>query len=207
MELSNRLVILAFSLLLPMVAVAGDVDPANTLFQPQFMFKHQTLSAGNPYGDEKFWRDENVSRDNLLIDNNNPLVGRMNQFDTTISYPFTRRESVNLDLGVNIRVIDGNFTSQSVNEGSQHFYSAFPMLYANALFNLPFSGLQASIGGSHLTYDQYYALDYKAKLSYTWSNGFGLEGGWQHQQFSIENNDIQAQFENKGPFLDFKYRF
>jgi len=205
--MTNRLAILAFSLLLPMAAVAGDADPADALFQPQFMFKHQTISAGNPYADEKFYREENVSRENLLIDNNNPLVGRMNQFDTTISYPFARRDAVNLDLGVNIRVIDGNFANQAQNQGSHHFYSAFPMLYANALFNLPYDGLQASIGASHLEYDQYYALDYKAKLSYTWSNGLGLEGGWQHQQFSIDNNDIQAQFENKGPFLDFKYRF
>ena len=205
--MANRVNILVFSLLLPMTAVAGNPDAADALFQPQFMFKHQTISAGNPYADEKFWRDENVSRQNVLIDKNNPSVGKMNQFDATISYPFTRRDAVNLDLGVNIRVIDGDFSSQSQTEGSHHFYTAFPMLYANALFNLPYDGLQASIGASHLEYDQYYALDYKAKLSYTWSSGFGLEGGWQHQQFSIDNNDIQAQFENKGPFLDFKYRF
>ena len=205
--MSNKLIIIALCMLLPLTAMAGDRDQADPLFQPQFMFKHQTITAGNPYADEKFWRDDSVSRQNLLIDRTNALAGRMNQYDATIAYPFARRDAVNFDLGVNIRFIDGAFSNQAQNEGSHHFYTALPMLYANALFNLPYDGLQASIGASHLEYDEYYALDYKAKLSYTWASGFGLEGGWQHQQFSIDSTDVQAQFENKGPFLDFKYRF
>lgn len=203
----NKPIIVVLCMLLPVVAVAGDPDQADPLFQPHFMFKHQTMTTGNPYADEKFWRDESVSRRNLFVDKQNPLTSRINQFDATIAYPFSRRDAVNVDLGVNIRFIDGDFSSQTNTESNHHIYTALPMLYANALFNLPYDGLQASIGGTHLEYDQYYALDYKAKLSYTWSNGLGLEGGWQHQQFSIDSTDVQAQFENKGPFIDFKYRF
>ena len=205
--MSNRFFIIALFALTPYAAMAADNEQADPLFQPQFMFKHQTMSAGNPYADEKFWRDESISRNNLSVDKNNTLTGRVNQFDATIAYPFSRHDAVNLDLGVNIRFIDGDFSNPVRTEPNHHIYTALPMIYANALFNLPYDGLQASIGGTHMEYDQYYALDYKAKLSYTWSNGLGLEGGWQHQQFSIDSSDVQAQFENKGPFLDFKYRF
>ena len=200
----HKSMVLAFLALLPLTAVAADADP---LFQPHFLFKHQTISTGNPYTSENFWRDETISRQNLLIDKNNSSSGRLNQFDATIAYPFAVREAVNFDLGINIRLIDGDFANQNLNQANYRISTALPMFYANALFSLPFDGLQASVGATHFEYDQYYALDYKAKLSYTWSNGFGLEGGWQHQQFSIDNSDIQAQFENKGPFLDFRLQF
>lgn len=200
----NKAVIMTLLALLPLSAVAADADP---LFAPHFLFKHQTITTGTPHNSDNFWRDEDTSRENLLIDRNNSQSSHVSQFDATIAYPFALRDSVNFDLGINIRLINGDFTSQNLSQGNYRLNTALPMFYANALFDLPYDGLQASFGATHLEYDQYYALDYKAKLSYTWSNGFGMEGGWQHQQFSIDNNDVQAQFENKGPFLDFKLRF
>ncbi len=202
--MSNKTVIMAVLALLPFSAVAADADP---LFQPHFSFKHQTITTGTPHTSDNFWRNEDVARENLLVDRNNTQSSRVNQFDATIAYPFALRDSVNFDLGVNIRLINGDFASQNLDQANYRLNTALPMFYANALFDLPYDGLQASLGATHLEYEQYYALDYQAKLSYTWSNGFGMEGGWQHQQFSIDNSDVQAQFENKGPFLDFKLRF
>jgi hypothetical protein len=34
-----------------------------------------------------------------------------------------------------------------------------------------------------------------------------MEGGWQHQELSIDGNQFQADIEKKGLFLDLNYRF
>jgi len=175
--------------------------------QAQFSFQHQTLSVGSEIQDERFRRDENASTQNRSMFQSDDLLGQVNQYDATFTYPFHTNQNLNFDLGVNLRFIDGDLIQNDLEQSQIHLNAALPMLYANALYSLPNSGLSASIGASHLEYDQYYALDYKAKLSYQWQSGFGMEGGWQHQQFSIDGGDIQADIEHKGPFLDFKYRF
>ncbi len=202
-----RLFILA-TCLLPLNALAeqGSIAQEGWL-QPQFMFKHQTFSTGQ-LGESYQYGDEPSMPQGLHFDRNSPLTGRMKQYDATIAYPL-RQSSFNVDLGVNLRFLEGDFVNQNqpLAQNAYHINTALPLLYANALFDLPFEGLSASFGASHADYDDYYVLDYEAKLSYSWQNGFGLEGGWQHQQLNIDANDLQAQFENKGPFLDFKYRF
>lgn len=185
---------------------AGKAEDA--MPRAQFQFQHQTISVGNQYQDEKFWRDETTSVQNTSILKHSDIFGKVNQYDATISYPFTStNKSLNFDLGVNLRFIDGEFSQNDVSRQPYHFNTTLPMLYANALYNVPNSGLSASFGARHSEYEHYYAFDYKAKLSYEWQNGFGLEGGWQHQQFSFDGGDIQAEIEHKGPFLDLKYRF
>ena len=191
---------------LPILAWSGDAVEKE-MPQAQFSFQHQTLAVGNQLQDERFRRDDIAEGRNRSLFKSDDLFGQMNQYDATFSYPFHSNNNLNFDLGVNLRFIDGDFVQNDLEQSQIHLNTALPMLYANALYSLPNSGLSASIGARHLEYDQYYALDYKAKLSYQWQSGFGMEGGWQHQQFSIDGGDIQADIEHKGPFLDFKYRF
>jgi outer membrane protein len=189
------------------VAAAQDDDAAGVL-QPNFKFQHQYVSAGKSYNrDEMLGHNMFNNQNVLLLEKNSPFAGDINQFDATISYPVSRYNLVNFDLGINLRYVDAELKGQNLDQAATHINTTLPMLYANALFNLPFKGMSASVGGSHLQYDEYFAFDYKAKLSYTWENGFGLEGGWQHQRFNIDSADVQADFESKGPFLDLKYRF
>ena len=174
-----------------------------TLLRPQFMFKHQSITLGNPsiaQGSTDILTSPTPSQNERAS-----TFGKLNQYDATFSYPFTPRSSVNLDLGINLRFLDGALNPTE--SGAHHFNATLPMFYANALFNLPYEGWSASLGASHFVYDQYLAFDYKAKLSYQWQNGLGLEGGWQHQLLNIDGADVQAEYENKGPFLDLKYRF
>ena len=173
----------------------------------QFHFQHQTIAVGDQYKDESFWRDERNSAQHTSILKNSEVFGRVNQYDAKITYPFASHKNLNFDLGLNLRFLNGDLTQSDLGQTQYHLNTALPMFYANALYTLPNSGLSASFGASHFEDEQYYALDYKAKLSYQWQSGFGLEGGWQHQQFSIDGGDIQAEIENKGPFIDFKYNF
>ena len=203
-KLTTQIAILLISM--PIVAWSAPVVEKE-MPQAQFSFQHQTLSIGSQLQDARFRRDEVATGQNRSLFQSEDLFGQMNQYDATFSYPFRSNKNLNVDLGVNLRFIDGDLIQNDLEKSQIHLNTTLPMLYANALYSLPNSGLSASIGASHFEYDQYYALDYKAKLSYQWQSGFGMEGGWQHQQFSIDGGDIQAEIENKGPFLDFKYRF
>lgn len=187
---------------------AADSDAVTSLFQPNFKFQHQRLSGGKSFSHDELLRGDILNGPNvLMLDRTNSFSGDINQFDATIFYPFSMHNVVSFDLGLNLRYVDAELKSQNLDQAGAHINTTLPMLYATAFFNLPFKGMSASIGGSHMQYDDYFAFDYKAKLSYTWDNGFGLEGGWQHQRFNVDSPDLQADFETKGPFLDFKYRF
>lgn len=132
---------------------------------------------------------------------------QLKQYDATFYYPF-RRQGMNLDLGVNIKYIDGRQLSLDEDDKRQvtNFSAAIPMIYATALFDLPFKGLSAGFEGS-LDYDNTQVFDYKAKFAYEWERGLGLQGGWQHQQLSLDNASTEPDYELKGPFLDIFLRF
>lgn len=190
--------------LVPAMAMAGEKSASEqNLLLPTFQFQHQSINLGSSSARDS----QPVAGSRQLFDSANSTQGQVNQYDAMITYPLGQRDRVvNFDLGVNIRFIDAGFKNQDVDK-TERLNMALPMLHATALFNLPFKGLTASVGGSHIEYEQYRAYDYKARLNYSWNNGFGLEGGWQHQQFSIDGSDYQTHFETEGPYLDLKYRF
>lgn len=177
------------------------------LLQPNFKFQHQLFSSGKSYTRDELLRSDSHVSSSLLLDTASSGYSQFNQYDATFSYPFLSRNGISFDLGINLRMVDAELKGQGIDQTGGHINTTLPMFYASALFNLPLEGMSASVGGSHMQYDEYFAFDYRAKLSYTWQNGFGLEGGWQHQRFNIDGTDVQADFEVKGPFLDLKYRF
>lgn len=142
-----------------------------------------------------------------------PLLNetRLDQYDATLYYPLGE-QGMSFDLGFNMKYIKGQ--ASYLRDGQhqlRNFSAAIPMVYATALFDLPFEGLSAGFEGKHrlrLEGNTLSGFDYKAKLQYEWNEGFGLQGGWQHQQYSLDNEDkTTTDFENKGPFLDFYFRF
>lgn len=129
------------------------------------------------------------------------------QFDATWAYPWESK-SMNIDVGVTLRHLSGTHNSLD-GLGNNYFQKVFPLLHASALFVLPLEGLSAGIEGSHLDLSNHQVSDYRAKVSYEWRKGFGLQGGWQHQQFNLENatSNGAAGYEKNGPFLDFYLKF
>jgi len=131
------------------------------------------------------------------------------QYDATWTYRTYsgETENVNIDLGVTLRHLSG-FKNSSENIGNRYFQQVLPLVHASALFSLPLEGLSAGIEGSHLDSDNNQIFDYRAKVSYEWRKGFGLQGGWQHQQFNLDNaTNSGANFEKKGLYLDFYLNF
>jgi len=140
-------------------------------------------------------------------DNMHDAMG-LRQYDAALSYPMTK-DGMNFDLGLNIRVYEGNaFSSMSAQSQQHNFREAVPMFYAAALFELPFKGLSAGFVGRHSDSLINPSFDYKAKLSYQWADGLGLEGGWQHQQYANDElNRLQNSLDAKGVFLDLRLKF
>ena len=128
------------------------------------------------------------------------------QYDATWTYPLETK-NVNIDLGVTLRHISG-FKNSSQNIGNHYFQQVLPLAHASALFSLPLKGLSAGIEGSHFDSDDKQIFDYRAKVSYEWREGFGLQGGWQHQQFNFDNaTSTGADYKNNGAFIDFYLHF
>jgi len=136
---------------------------------------------------------------------NNNLVN-FSQYDATWTYPW-ETTNMNIDLGVTLRHLSG-YQIATENQGSNYFQKFLPLLHASALYSLPLKGLSAGIEGSHLDSNEYRIFDYRAKVSYEWREGFGLQGGWQHQQFNLDGAaSVGTEYQSTGPFIDFYLNF
>ena len=139
---------------------------------------------------------------------------KSSSYDAILYYPL-HRQGVSFDLGLNLRLQeDQSTTTAQPSPTSRDWLSIDPtetrtLLHAAAVFDLPFNGLKAGVSGTYnpdLTNTEY---DYQAKLSYKWKSGFGLEGGWQHQQKSNDplGLNLNDGFDAQTLFLDMNYRF
>lgn len=129
------------------------------------------------------------------------------QYDARIVYPMTGK-GMKFDVGLNLRYIQGVASRQLDGQTNRTLLNeTITALYASALFDLPFKGMSAGIEGSHTGItDQ--IQDYRAKLQYRWTSGLGVQGGWQHQQMSLDATDeAGSQFTSQGPFLDLNWNF
>lgn len=127
------------------------------------------------------------------------------QYDATWTYPW-ETTNMNIDLGVTLRHLSGFTNSSETNNG--YFQEVLPLVHASAFYSLPLKGLSAGIEGSHLESRSRQVFDYRAKVSYEWREGFGLQGGWQHQQFNLENSlNAGTDYKKNGPFIDFYLNF
>lgn len=130
----------------------------------------------------------------------------LSQYDFALYYEVLDNW-VNLDLGLNFKYIDGSFTINGSGQSETgDFSGVIPQLYVNGRFDLPFTGLSATFEGRGVAYSGNQLTDFEAKASYELSLGVGLEavlgieGGWRHEQFNIDANDVDANFSISGPF-------
>ena len=168
--------------------------------------------------EQKEWREDTDSREFITpeFQSLSDTTTQIDQLDARILYPLTRK-GMEFGVGLNIRYIQG--TSSGTLEGSQQKIrvdDAIPALHARALFDLPFQGFSAGLEGSHTGFSEQFFdynsqlqyFDYRAQLRYQWTNGLGLQGGWQHQQMSLDlSEDSNTTFSSEGPYLDLNWRF
>ena len=122
---------------------------------------------------------------------------------------------VDLDLGLNFKVVDGSVritgvdsATSTVRTAEEDFTVVLPLLYVNAGLNLPFTGLRVGVEASGVAYSGNRLLDARASLSYTVAHVLNLEGGWRWQQLKLDDvSDISTDLEIKGPFLGASLHF
>lgn len=199
-----RIAILSLWLMAPLAAVAD--NDSGYLSQLRFQIDQNTRSS---LFEQQYNLDDVLlpRLHNLDLTNEPGRSGyALQQYDARLFYPVSNIHGVSLDLGINIKYLNAvsSYPQDTGLTGGHNFNRAIPMFYATALFDLPFDGLSASLEGSHRDTDHTRAFDYRAKLQYKWSGGFGLEGGWQHQQYSLDSGQSLPglEYESKGVFLD-----
>jgi outer membrane protein len=135
---------------------------------------------------------------------------QLDQWDAALFYEVLDNV-VDLDVGLNVKVLDGYFktTSQTTGETRQVDFSApIPMLYANAGVNLPLTGLSLAVEGSAVGYSGHSLSDIKAGVRYTMLGVVGLEAGYRALRVKIDDlEDVSADVKVGGPYLGVAARF
>ncbi|MDH5444366.1 MAG: hypothetical protein OEY52_02350 [Gammaproteobacteria bacterium] len=145
------------------------------------------------------------------IHRSNGSESQLRTYDAILYYPL-HRQGVSFDLGVNLRLQEDANQAYLPLSQNQDWLNIDPTetrtrVHAAAIFELPFSGLKAGVSGTYDPNLDSQEYDYKAKLFYQWRNGFGLQGGWQHQQNPLELQNQNESQDVQTLFLDLNYRF
>lgn len=114
-----------------------------------------------------------------------------------------------LDIGLNIKLIDGSAEVESKDNPGQResvsFSGPVPMLYGNVQFNLPATGVYVGAEGSGVSYDGHSLVDLTARVGYRFDLGLGgiaVEGGYRSQRLELNDLDgVDADLRIEGPWL------
>ena len=99
---------------------------------------------------------------------------------------------VNLDVGLTGRVFDDgvSITDETTGlTGELDIDYVIPLVYAQARFDLPLSGLSVGVEGNAVQYDDDTLYDARLNLSYTFAFGLGIEGGYRIIDFEYDDDD------------------
>jgi len=112
---------------------------------------------------------------------------------------------VNLDLGLTARKFDGFVSAastQTTTSKKVNIDQTLPMLYGKLQFDLPFSGLSAGVEGNFVSYSGDRITDYSAKISYLFDSvlDMGVEAGYRKLSVKVDEDDLQATVNLKGPY-------
>ncbi|RZA01786.1 MAG: TIGR04219 family outer membrane beta-barrel protein [Moraxellaceae bacterium] len=110
---------------------------------------------------------------------------------------------VNLDIGVTARMFDGYVKATSTTSSEKvNVDQTLPLFYAKAQFDLPLTGLSAGVEGNFIKYKDDELSDYRVKVSYLFDSAFdiGVEVGYRQLSLAIDEDDVEADVELKGPY-------
>lgn len=115
---------------------------------------------------------------------------------------------VSLDLGLDIKIVDGEVSILSTaGRDKADFTGAIPLLYARADVELPLTGLSAGVEGAAIGYSGSRISDLTARVRYTFGT-LAVEGGWRQQDLVLDDvNDVDTDVTLKGPYLAAALRF
>ena len=122
----------------------------------------------------------------------------------TILYYEILDNYVNLDVGVNLKLIDSSFRIQN---STKDFVSLIPMLYGSAKIDLPLTNLSFGVDLNAFAYDENVAYDAKASFFYETSLGFGFEAGYKEERYDTDFTAIDLDIKMKSIIFALFYHF
>ena len=143
----------------------------------------------------------------------NPVTSTfdLDQDDIVLYYELLD-SGLNLDIGVDLKHIDGEVSLSGSAETSVDVDETIPLLYLSARYDLPYNGfyLGANINSDivNLGISDSSAQDSTIMLGYESRNGLGVEGGYKYFSLDLDDVDnLDTDLEYDGIFLNGYYNF
>jgi outer membrane protein len=116
---------------------------------------------------------------------------------------------VNLDLGLTARKFDGYVqVSDSSSTANEKLDGTLPMLYGKARFDLPLTGLSASVIVNYISASGNTISDSALVLGYESSIGLGIEGGIRTFNLKLDDeDDFNTDLKFDGVFVNATFHF
>ena len=119
----------------------------------------------------------------------------LDMYDLTLYYELVDI-GFDLDLGLNVRYIDGSVSAvgvggtppKPINE-STSFSVPVPMIYAKARVPIPATDIALQVEGNYISYSGNQFYDLEAGVRYTFALGLGVEGGYKTMKLKLDDID------------------
>ncbi len=150
--------------------------------------------------------DISINGEVFNFGNRNSSTFDLSQDDIVLYYQLLDNW-VNLDLGVDVKRLDGEVSFDGNTGSTVSVDETIPLLYLSARFDLPLDGLYVgadiNAGVIDLGLSESSAQDSTFLMGYESGTGLGIEGGYKH--FSLDLNNVDApdtDLEYDGIFLN-----
>jgi outer membrane protein len=155
-----------------------------------------TLTRDITYGDETFSANEDVDT-------------RFDMSNTELTLYYELLDNwINLDAGLTIRQYDGQSTIRtSTTSATEDLDFAVPLLYLDARIDLPFSGFFVDSTLNSISVDDNSISDISISLGYESDFGLGARLGYRTLELDFDEDDVEADLEFDGTYLNVFYHF
>ncbi|MFT4927748.1 MAG: outer membrane protein [Phenylobacterium sp.] len=180
---------------------------------PNIKIKHNQMDTiGNTQLNSTFSFAGTTYSVNSSLDTNIDLTNT----DFIMYYEILDNDLVTLDVGLNVKKIDGRLDVVDINDASltarEEFDGVVPMLYGAIKVGLPFTGLGVFADGSLLSVGDHTLYDYEAGIGYTFVDNVAidltLQLGYRAVKLELEDlDDIDSNLEFDGVFVGLEAHF
>jgi outer membrane protein len=150
--------------------------------------------------------DISINGEAFNFGNRNSSTFDLSQDDIVLYYQLLDNW-VNLDLGVDVKRLDGEVSFDGTTGSTVSVDETIPLLYLSARFDLPLDGLYVgadiNAGVIDLGVSESSAQDSTFLMGYESGTGLGIEGGYKHFSLDLDNVDAaDTDLEYDGIFLN-----
>jgi len=141
---------------------------------------------------------------------------KVNQYDVGLYYglPFISEATAgkfNVDIGLNVRVVDleasiTGLSGATTVEESESFTLPVPMLYLAVQFT-PIESLAFEVEGRGISIGDSKLYSLTGRVRYQFAGPVFVAGGYRFDKLDVDEEDVVADVEFKGPFVELGLKF